>query len=77
MRGRIIRYLVIGALAIFCTADILNAQESFFGHYFATATSDNPAHAGDTRFAQFQLNERIQPLTNSEVIKPCSVTTRN
>jgi type IX secretion system PorP/SprF family membrane protein len=46
---------------IFYGNRICVAQENIFTHYFATSAYYNPAFAGDSRFAQIQTVNRIQP----------------
>ena len=68
-----VRHIVLITLFSVALALELYAQENIFSHFFVAGTCLNPAHAGDTRFAQIQVAERIQPtvsgvlLTNSLV----------
>ncbi len=47
---------------------LLSGQENIFTHYFSANSFYNPSMAGDTRFAQAQLNERIQPTVSNLLI---------
>lgn len=46
------------------TVATIIAQENIFSQYFSTGTFYNPALAGDTRFIQMQVMERLQPLVS-------------
>lgn len=65
--------IIISCFFILLQGGRIIAQENIFGQYFIANSFYNPALAGDTRFAQVQIAERIQPtvsnifLTNSMV----------
>ncbi|MBN1953182.1 MAG: PorP/SprF family type IX secretion system membrane protein [Bacteroidales bacterium] len=65
---RLRTYLYITGILLLSQVNGLTAQENYFGHYFIATSAANPAQAGDTRFAQFQVAERLQPMANSELI---------
>jgi type IX secretion system PorP/SprF family membrane protein len=50
------------------------SQENLFSHYFATSTVYNPAFAGDTRFIQIALINRIQPTVSQIAITNTSLS---
>lgn len=47
---------------------MLYCQENILTHYFASATHINPASAGDTRFIQIGLVNRMQPLPGASPV---------
>ena len=60
MRVHSIRNIFTGLLILFIPVMVLG-QENILTHYFSANTLYNPALAGDTRFLQTQLTERVQP----------------
>ena len=60
-------YIVFWFFVLIVQVQLL-AQENFFSHYFMAASAFNPALTGDTRFARFQLVERIQPTVSHEMM---------
>jgi type IX secretion system PorP/SprF family membrane protein len=59
---------MLTAVLVFISGVKTIGQENIFTHYFIAASCYNPAHAGDTRFGQFQFAERIQPTVTNEII---------
>jgi type IX secretion system PorP/SprF family membrane protein len=55
-------------LCIFMFIAPCKAQENLFSHYFTTAVNNNPAFAGETRYAQISADNRIQPMVSSPAI---------
>jgi type IX secretion system PorP/SprF family membrane protein len=61
-------YIFITVLLVLQNTFILHSQENNLSHYFATAPYTNPATAGDTRFIQVGLINRLQPLTGASPV---------
>ena len=61
------RYVITGITGFSCTV-LLFCQENMLTHYFSAYSLYNPAMAGDTRFAQVQLVERLQPTVSDVLI---------
>ncbi len=51
---------IFQGLILLHSSMLLIGQENILSHYFSASSFYNPAMAGDTRFTQIQLNERIQ-----------------
>jgi type IX secretion system PorP/SprF family membrane protein len=64
---RIFLFIFTGWILIGSMPEI-RGQENVFSHYFVTTSSVNPAHTGDTRFAQLKLAERIMPTTANVLV---------
>ena len=67
-------HLIITILSAMQSVFILHSQENTLSHYYATASHTNPASAGDTRFIQIALVNRIQPLTSTSPINNTLLT---
>jgi len=67
MRTFSIRFYITGILITHCSI-LLMGQENILTHYFSAFSMYNPAMAGDTRFAQVQLVERLQPTISNVLI---------
>ena len=65
MKNRL--YIIITVLFALQTPR-LHSQENTFTHYFAVAPFANPASAGDTRFIQVGLANRIQAMSSASPI---------
>ncbi len=64
---RPIYILIVVLFAIFDACSVW-AQENILTHYFATSSYFNPASAGDTRFIQAGLVNRIQSMSSATPI---------
>lgn len=62
-----IRY-IFSAFICLLFSNCLPAQENLLSNYFSAGSFYNPALAGDTRFIQVQMVDRLQPTTASVLI---------
>ncbi len=62
-----VRNIFAGFLILHISA-LLSGQENILTHYFSANTLYNPAMAGDTRFIQMQLVERLQPTVSNVLV---------
>jgi type IX secretion system PorP/SprF family membrane protein len=58
----------ITGLMLLCAFSQLKAQENYFSQYYMVGPAMNPSLAGDSRFGQLQLSERLQATTSGTTL---------